>query len=149
MGQVYEVFVTLTNKKREIWPPSFWEFCLECSFERPTMGQLGGEDIAQAPHVNGQLGKSKTTPLRIVTRSVSLPARPQLDKVSVPTAAVMLCLTTQHKSLAWNAEFAISTFHFILLNQKRCTIKVHPNIAYTSSPRNRKNGVVGKNTVGQ
>ena len=73
------------------------------------MGQLGGEDIAQAPHVNGQLGKSKTTPLRIVTRSVSLPARPQLDKVSV-TAAVMLCLTMQHRMLASNEEF--STFHF-------------------------------------
>ena len=30
------------------------------------MGQLGGEDIAQAPHVNGQLGKSKTTPRRLM-----------------------------------------------------------------------------------
>ena len=109
------------------------------------MGQLGGEDIAQAPHVNGQLGKSKTTPLRIVTRSVSLPARPQLDKVSVPTAAVMLCLTTQHKILASNEEFAISTFHFNLLNLKN-TIKVHPNIENTSSPRSGKIGVVGKNT---
>ena len=100
------------------------------------MGQLGGEDIAQAPHVNGQLGKSKTTPLCIVTRSVSLPARPQLDKVSVPTAAVMLCLTTQHKILASDEEFAISTFHFTLLNLKRCTIKVHPNNTYTPSLRN-------------
>ena len=72
------------------------------------MGQLGGEDIAQAPHVNGQLGKSKRTPPRIV----SLPARPQLDKVSVPAAAVMLCLTTQHKILASNEEFATFTFHF-------------------------------------
>ena len=67
--------------------------------------ETAGEDIAQAPHVNGQLEKSKTTP----PRSCLCPREPQLDKVSV-TDAVVLCLTMQHKMLASNEEF--STFHF-------------------------------------
>ena len=68
------------------------------------MGQLGGEDIAQAPHVNGQLEKSKTTP----ARPCLCPREPQLDKVLV-TDAVVLCLTMQHKMR--NLGFSLSISH--------------------------------------
>ena len=59
------------------------------------MGQLGGEDIAWAPHVNGQLEKSKRTLARVCAHTGEKLTPPQLDKVSV-TAAVMSDNATQN-----------------------------------------------------
>ena len=71
------------------------------------MGQLGGEDIAQAPHVNGQLGKSKTTPRRLARVWARVGTiRPSLGP------AVMLHNATRTK-------FEISSFQFTFPNLKK------------------------------
>ena len=81
------------------------------------MGQLGGEDIAQAPHVNGQLGKSKTTR----RAAICVFARATTIRQGLGHSCCYVLSDNATQISASNGEFAVSchlpAFYFTLFIQ--------------------------------